>query len=908
MPTLLCCLLMISSMFVTARSLPETPQQSLNQYVAFLNQSVDEVTNRFQMLQNYQADVTRYRKKPDFLLRLPSSGPLEEYYYQKSLVGNGLTAAEKQRLTARAQALWLLLTKLDQTGKALEIYIRLNDYERDNLKQSDALIDEMRVLLGQFSRDKESFYKQIGRIYRRYQPYEPTDPYLSTEKAMERVLLSQQQLLDSLPYYLNQDGRSDWPIERVQRSMLADAKLLSGLGAAQAQIAYPASSMITHFSEALQSIQALKRRAIDNHTFAAQQSARHGNEVYQALLTHYNQDLVASHQAFVKYSQSAKRLLDYPKFSPIFAPDPPASIVGPTARTVPFQDQPPLAFSTKPAASPASKTTFLALNAYVDFINESLQQMHLLQGLLRSYQASANAYRDPSRSPQRADLTYSPDEYKVPKSMYQLLLTSSQSIPVPYRASVNGQAEVLLTILTEMNGLRIELITYTTGKQYLQDGLQRSDAILDRYAYLFNRFDERKEHLYNDIRRIHESYPAENPASAWYMAGNALLKTLDDNKEILFSVKAYLTGETGQLPATDKLTANVRVLITAEYENLKGLQRYGRSNGLCPYSPYEDLAGNSLRFAKIAQAVNTGALGSNPYEPFYYFYNNELVYQYNKFSELAKVGVLKAVNQPDIFAFRRFPPANSPAPLLSPADPAGSALTGSAIEKADKPLANVAGRKTLLPDTVYVERTKVDTVYLERAGQPEVATTLTGFAPNNMVLLLDVSGSMDSPVKLPLLKQSVKSLLTLLRPEDQLSIVVYSGKARVVLKPTSGAKADEIARVIDALESGGDTDGNEGLRLAYKVASKHYIRAGNNRIVLATDGEFPVRDEVLQLIGENARQDVFLTVFTFGRNPLTGRNLKKLSELGRGTYRHVTSENASRQLIREAQATQQPPK
>ena len=174
-----------------------------------------------------------------------------------------------------------------------------------------------------------------------------------------------------------------------------------------------------------------------------------------------------------------------------------------------------------------------------------------------------------------------------------------------------------------------------------------------------------------------------------------------------------------------------------------------------------------------------------------------------------------------------------------------------------------------------------------------------------MVLLLDVSGSMDSPVKLPLLKRSIKSLLSLLRAEDQLSIVIYSGKARVALKPTSGTEAANIARVIDELQSTGDTDGNGGLRLAYKVANKNYLRAGNNRIILATDGEFPVSDDVLNLVRDNARQDIHLTIFTFGRNPLTGQNLQKLSQAGGGTYAHVTAETADLQLILEAQAKKQ---
>jgi Ca-activated chloride channel homolog len=108
--------------------------------------------------------------------------------------------------------------------------------------------------------------------------------------------------------------------------------------------------------------------------------------------------------------------------------------------------------------------------------------------------------------------------------------------------------------------------------------------------------------------------------------------------------------------------------------------------------------------------------------------------------------------------------------------------------------------------------------------------------------------------------------------------------------------------MIDLLQSDGDTDGNEGIKLAYKTANKQYIRAGNNRIILATDGEFPVSNEVVDMIRQNARQDVYLSVFTFGRNEHTGQKLKKLSELGMGSYAHVTDASADLQLILEAQA------
>jgi Ca-activated chloride channel family protein len=913
----------------------EAPQQSLNHYVEFLSRSAGMVTDRFDMLREYQEDANRYRKKPDVSLRLHSSGPLEEFYFNKALEGKALTASEKKQLDAGTRSVWKLLNKLDETGKALETYVRLNAYRDDNLKKSDALVSEMQSLFERFSRDKVAFYQQIQGMYHRYQPYSASDPYLSTEKEMEQVLQSQQQLLDSLPYYLNEENRFEWPVAKVQRSMLHDEKLLADFGKWQSKLAYPASDMVGSFKSALQAMQSIKSNAIDDHNFAAKQSAHHGNEVYISLMNRYNQDLLANHKAFINYSNSARRMLDYPAFSPVLAQEPASAMTQKNTKTPPFQDKSLATFNVKKASSPPSVATVRVLNDYVEFINESLRQMHLMQVLVRNYQSSAEYYRDPARVQKRANLTYSYDDYKVPVSVYQLLLSASVSVPQPYRANINTQAEVLLNVLKEMDGLSAELITYTADKQYVQDQLSRSDAILDRYAVLFDVFDQKKEQLYKDVRRIHESYPNANTASSWYVSGNVMLKTMDNGREGFFGVKDFLKDEIVKLPETGKLEADAKQLIADEYQNMKGLKRYGRSNGLCPYSPYEDLAGNSLRFAEMVPKVKPVSANAtrHPFESFYYFYNNELVYQYNKFVELANAGLLKMINQPDIFTFRRLTPQkpddNTPpkktepqveptikprveTPLDSPTVIAGRENSEPVkqeipVSQFVKPVVKEAERVTITQkDTVYVERVRVDTVYVDRAvSQEHVVRSLDGFAPNNMVLLLDVSSSMNSPFKMPLLKRSIKSLLTLLRPEDQISIVLYSGKARVVLKPTSGSKAAEIARQIDLLQSDGDTDGNEGIRLAYKVANKEYIRGGNNRIVLATDGEFPVSEEVLQMIGENARQDVSLTVFTFGRNAQTGQRLKKLSQLGQGTYAHVTTESADLQLILEAQAKKQ---
>lgn len=908
MRLLVCNLLTLLATVTSAQ--PTLPQQSLNQYVAFLNQSADAVASRFQMLRTYQDELKRYAQRKEAGLQLPSSGPLDEFYYQKALAATGFTTLEKAQLTGATQAVWQRLNQIDRTAKALETYVRLRDYERDNLSRSDALLTELQMACRQFNQDKQTLYAQVERLYRKHQSKQVTNPYLATEREMVQVLLRHQQLLDSLPYVLDDTRLASWPVERVQRSLLTEEAQVANFGKFQAGIAYPASDMIGRFKGAWQTIQALKRHAVNDYNVAARQSARHGNEFYRQLINHFNSDLLASYQAFIQYSQSVKALLDYPKYSPTFLLDTPVFSPRPVGKTAPFADQEPLTFTVKTASTPISQTTFATLNSYVDVINESLQQMHQLQVLVRNYQSLAAGYRDPARSNRRADLEYSHEAYKIPVSDYQLLLTNSRHIPAIYRPSLIGQLDILQAILREMDALSIELTDYTVHKQYERDGWQRSDEILDRYALLFEVFDRKKEQLYTDVRRVFESYPVANPQSSWNKAGHALLKLMDDDRTTLFGIKDYLKLQTAQLPATESLETGSRQAIANEYQNLSGLTRLGRSNGLCPYTPYEDLAENTLRFAQLSRNVRPvlANTGTHPYQSFYFFYNNELVYEYNKFVELSKEPLLKMVNQPDLFVFQRQPVAGTaiPPPAIvtpsiaqTPSTKPASSTTQSIIQPASSP-------SPTSRDTVYLERTRTDTVYIDRTRPQEVVQSLEGYAPNNMVLLLDVSGSMEAPVKLPLLKRSIKSLLKLLRPSDQISVVVYSGKAKLALKSTSGADADEIARVIDGLKSDGDTDGNGGLKLAYKVADRNYIRAGNNRIILATDGEFPVSDDVRQLIADYARQDIYLTVFTFGRNPLTGQNLKSLSQLGRGSYTHVTPDNANLQLILEAQAKRLP--
>jgi Ca-activated chloride channel family protein len=175
---------------------------------------------------------------------------------------------------------------------------------------------------------------------------------------------------------------------------------------------------------------------------------------------------------------------------------------------------------------------------------------------------------------------------------------------------------------------------------------------------------------------------------------------------------------------------------------------------------------------------------------------------------------------------------------------------------------------------------------------------------SNFVFLIDVSGSMNDENKLPLLKQSMKLLVNQMRKEDRIAIVVYAGAAGLVLPSTSGAEKDKIIAALDNLSAGGSTAGGEGIELAYKTAQENFIKKGNNRVILATDGDFnmgPSTDKDMQaLIEEKRKSGVFLTCLGYGMGNYKDSKLEILSDKGNGNYAYIDNmQEATRFLNKE---------
>jgi Ca-activated chloride channel homolog len=176
--------------------------------------------------------------------------------------------------------------------------------------------------------------------------------------------------------------------------------------------------------------------------------------------------------------------------------------------------------------------------------------------------------------------------------------------------------------------------------------------------------------------------------------------------------------------------------------------------------------------------------------------------------------------------------------------------------------------------------------------------------PSNLVFLIDVSGSMNSHNKLPLLKSSFRLLVNELRPEDRVAMVVYAGAAGVVLESTPGSEKEKILAALNNLQAGGSTAGGAGIKLAYKIAEQNFMKEGNNRIILATDGDFNIGQssdaEMERLIEKEREKGIFITVLGFGMGNYKDSKMETIADKGNGNYAYIDNvQEANKMLVSE---------
>ncbi len=191
--------------------------------------------------------------------------------------------------------------------------------------------------------------------------------------------------------------------------------------------------------------------------------------------------------------------------------------------------------------------------------------------------------------------------------------------------------------------------------------------------------------------------------------------------------------------------------------------------------------------------------------------------------------------------------------------------------------------------------------WLLQVGLKGFEVPLSKLPASNLVFLLDVSGSMMEPNKLPLVKTALGMVVEQMRPQDTIAIVVYAGAAGLVLPATKGSDKASILAALDALEAGGSTNGGEGIQLAYQVAREQFVDGGVNRVILATDGDFNVglvdQQDLEDLVTRERKSGIALTTLGFGQGNYNDEIAERLADLGNGNHAYIDSEREARKVL-----------
>lgn len=921
-------------------SLAQTPaqQKALNSYADFANQSADEMAAVVMSIIQYYPTINL--KSSRGVPRYTCPVQLEEYYHKTALVeSKNLPPAIAAALTKKLNEVQAAAEAVDARCKALDTYHKLEDYKKDNFAQAQKLITELQSLVGDYRTKQNLLAIELENATGKLNPNAEQSPYGKADAILKKQIARERTFLDSWTFNLNEAIPTGWPVDKLEQSIAETAEALAMIRKQQPALKYPASSMWSNFQESLANVLAAKRHALDEYNNEARKSDRHANDTYLGLINYFNGTLVSDQNAFIQYaSNDGYRGIKSIRYFPLFEIR--SQAVTQSALVKPFADHPRTVLNPPAQKAALTKPAYMALVNYVEFINQTGRQTAYLSHPLAGLSSYASGYDKTDRYGRYGKLHFDYKDYQLPLSQFQKTISESAQLPPAFAGPLNQQAEVLLNILKELDAISATLELEAGDDKYDDRRSARVFSLLDRAKVLMETWDDRKEKLYEDVRRLFDAYPPAQPSSPWYVSGKALQNLTDLSHDGLFKAKAfYIGGQLGSRESVPTVAIDeaVREVISREYENMKGIEKIGRNNGLCPYTPYEDLPIAAKRLSEALNPLNVGN-GRGYQHPYYkvLYQYNDIVRYYNKFCELSKTAwLLPAIAQPQLFELNS-PKPNDPqqkpvqtstsSPPVGVAATGGAATTGAPKErvatnadaslpggKVDDETRATAGqpasgppnnhqqvevRERIERDTVYIERR--DTVYLGAPG--ENLRSMEGYAVNHMVLLLDVSGSMNAPEKLPILKASVLELISMMRSEDKVSIVAFSDKPKALLTAASFKEEGRIREAINALKSSGKTDGNAAVRLAYKLADENYLRGGNNRIILATDGEFFLNDASRALIQKFSTDDIFLSIFNFGKGAGASRALEQVARLGKGNYHYITRENVELELIREAKA------
>ncbi|MGB0525727.1 MAG: vWA domain-containing protein [Flammeovirgaceae bacterium] len=505
--------------------------------------------------------------------------------------------------------------------------------------------------------------------------------------------------------------------------------------------------------------------------------------------------------------------------------------------------------------TPLDDTTYHALNNYVKYVNQNINTLQYFHQKFKRFNVKLNHYY--STYPPSAEARIAKEQTHGAlvfsdsnqtsislSSLYEQTISTSSVLKPASQKALNQPTDVMMKVIFRLVNLNAELDQYVSNKDYLDEPkLSTAYAVLNKVRLSFHEFTLARDDLEYELSLVMKRYKFDDsPDEVWELQ-KQLMALLDLNKQVLNSLKKDDIPEMKE--RVNQLAQQFNTLPVAK-KSLKQLRQTNKARWRALYDDYvvvkstmSELIRTIQRYESSPETTEMKMLGKA-----YVYYNEHALNKYNALIE----------------------------------------IYGEWLE--------VSGKRSL---------NRMEEVPWFTALTPH--SLLDGAAPNNLIFLLDVSSSMNRPERLPLLQESMKRLVAQMRPIDRIAIVTYSGKSRVVLHSTSARELKKIERAIDNLKSSGESNAFSGLKMAYEVLDEHFIKNGNNRIILATDGYFNMGTHFTKLIQEQAFLEKRLSVFYFGDNEIRfKKKLQRLANAGKGNYIHIRPENVDQMLIKEAKA------
>src|SRR5688572_5106849 len=500
-------LFLFLSHVLPAQSLTELQQKALLQYMEVANRSAEEVTSIGKSIQSVYADVNLYKKDKHSRMRsytCPSE--FNEAVYQEAVKeGASLGASNSGGLNASAKSVNEKWKQLDEKCKALEIYFRLEDYQKDDFKAFDVLVSEIVSLIKEYRIAEDRLADQVEKAFYKLQPHNASNANHVAAKLMLEQIKREKAVLDLWTCNLQENTHTGWPVEKIQQHVLENDKQIEKLKASKPALKYPASSMYPNFIEGLESLQQTKRNGVDEYTYDKRSSDKHSNDVYFGMINYYNGVLIADFNTFSKFAtQDGYRGLYAAPYVPAFEIRSEKKEI--KVEVVPFQETNRTPFTITPAATPISKTTLKSLSNYIEYINEGLRQIHNMFQPMRNLNGSVVSGKVALKEGRKASLYHYYKDFQVPVTLYQQTKEETNALPAAYRKPLLEQLEAMNGILNEVNQWNNSLLAAAAEKQLTKDSLDYAQNVVKRYAELSEIFDIRKEQLYKDVRAIFDSY------------------------------------------------------------------------------------------------------------------------------------------------------------------------------------------------------------------------------------------------------------------------------------------------------------------------------------------------------------------------------------------------------------------